>query len=191
MVHRCFFPGCRLQRPDDHENFLTLFTDLRLDLDHSVSGLLTHLSLQFRTKHIVQNNPLRHSTDTTGRPGREIILEILIKFFPLWFHLKRHRTARTDITSQGWLQNLLPFLGPSPKPHEHGLQDSASTEEWLTPPAEFSSHSPTSCLAAISLQRRRACTADNKQHGKYYSCKLPTFALQVRSITAEFNNQLQ
>lgn len=188
-VQRCFFPGCRLQRPDDHENFLNLFTDLRLDSDHSVSELLTHLSLHFRTKHIVRNNPLGHTTDTTGKQEREIILEILTKFFPLQFHLKRHRTARTDIISQGRLQNLLPFLGLSQKPHEHGLQDSASTEEWLTPLAEFSSHSPTSCLAAISLQCRRACAADNKQHGKHYSCSCPPLLCrytpsQLNSITS-------
>lgn len=100
--------SCRLRRPDDHANFLNLFTDLWLDPDHSVSELLTHLSPHFRTKHAVQNNPFGH---TTGKQGREIILEILIKFFPSWFHLKRHRTARTDIISQGWLQNVT-FPGP-------------------------------------------------------------------------------
>lgn len=31
--------------------------------------------------------------------------------------------------SQGWRQNLLPLLGLSLKPHEHGLQDSVSIEE--------------------------------------------------------------
>lgn len=112
----------------DHENFLTLLRDLRLDVDHSVSDLLTHLSPQLRAEHC-SKQPLRHTTGTAGKQGREIIPEIPIKFLPLQCHLRRHRTARTDISSRAWLHNLSPFLDPSLKPHEWRQQDAASTEE--------------------------------------------------------------
>lgn len=134
----------------------------------------------------------KQSTRTYHRhtlQGREVVMEILIKFFPIQFHLKRLRTAQTDVISQGWLQNLLTFLGMPPKWHEHGLQDSASAKEWLTPLAEFSSHFPPSCLAAVSLQCRRACTADNKQHTSIRATSCPPLLCrynpsQLNSLTS-------
>lgn len=63
--------------------------------------MLTHLSLQHGTKHAAQNNPARHTTDTTtGGKGGKSFWKASRKRILLQPHLKRRRAASTDITFQ-------------------------------------------------------------------------------------------
>lgn len=78
--------------------FSELLYSLRLGLDHSVSELLSHLSPQPKP-----------APDSTGKQGKETILDILIKAFPLQFHLKKARDKLAQ-TSPGSMVYYRRFL---------------------------------------------------------------------------------
>lgn len=184
MVQRCFCPGCRLLKPDDHKNIYGSKAGLKPFSVRTVNSSLPTVQNKHCSK---QSTRARHRHHWDAGKGNYYGNFNLI--LPITISSQMLRTARTDVISQGWLQNLLTFLGLSPKWHEHGLQDSASAKEWLTPLAEFSSHFPPSCLAAVSLQCRRACTADNKQHTSIIATSCPPLLCrynpsQLNSITS-------